>query len=170
MSRSEHISRSTRRTLLGGLLLAGLAPAGQARAESAAAIAGEARAGLKELYGGNPAAKALGDKAYAVLIFPRIVKAGLVVGGLTGEGAMLTNRGKQLAFYRLSAGSYGLQIGAQKYGYALFFMNEKALDYLKESDGWSVGSGLSMVFVDEGFARTMNSTTLTQDVYAVAFR
>jgi lipid-binding SYLF domain-containing protein len=48
-------------------------------------------------------------------------------------------------------------------------MTDEALRYLDKSDGWSVGSGLSVVFIDDGFAKPMNTTTLTQDVYAMAF-
>jgi lipid-binding SYLF domain-containing protein len=110
----------------------------------------------------------LAAKAYAILVFPEIVKAGALVGGLTGEGAMFQGAGVK-GFYRLSAVSYGLQLGAQKYGYALFFMNEAALSYLSKSGGWSVGTGPSFVIVDEGFARSMTTTTLTHDVYAMPF-
>ncbi|HRD29202.1 MAG TPA: twin-arginine translocation pathway signal protein, partial [Caulobacter sp.] len=48
-------------------------------------------------------------------------------------------------------------------------MTRSSLDYLHVSDGWSIGTGPSVVFIDEGFARTLNTTTLTQDVYAIAF-
>ena len=67
------------------------------------------------------------------------------------------------------AGSYGLQAGAQTFGYALFFMNAGALAYLDKSDGWEVGVGPSIVVVDEGMGKSMTSTTLTQDVYAFIF-
>jgi lipid-binding SYLF domain-containing protein len=48
-------------------------------------------------------------------------------------------------------------------------MNESALKYLDESRGFEVGVGPSLVVVDEGLAKTMTSTTLTQDVYAIVF-
>lgn len=155
-----------------GLVMAGLAglawPAVAHAEETAQELTVKSRQALNKLYASNAKAKGLGAKAYAVLIFPEILKAGALVGGLTGSGAMLRG-GKVVGFYRTSAASYGLQLGAQKYGYALFFMNAKALESLNKTDGWSVGSGLSMVFVDEGFAKPISTTTLTQDVYAVAF-
>jgi lipid-binding SYLF domain-containing protein len=67
------------------------------------------------------------------------------------------------------AGSYGLQAGVQKFGYALFLMNDKALAYLDNSDGWEIGVGPSIVIVDQGKAKTMTSTTLRDDVYAFIF-
>ena len=48
-------------------------------------------------------------------------------------------------------------------------MSDDALSYLQRSDGWEIGSGPSVVIVDKGMAKTMTSTTLTQDVYAVVF-
>ena len=48
-------------------------------------------------------------------------------------------------------------------------MTDSSLDYLAKSDGWEIGSGPSLVVVDEGFAKSMTSTTLTQDVYAFIF-
>ncbi|MGE0417779.1 MAG: YSC84-related protein [Acetobacteraceae bacterium] len=137
-------------------------------AASAAELAKEASGALAQLYAKNPKTKELGSKATAILVFPKIVKAGLVIGGQSGDGALLRG-GKAVAFYNISAASFGLQAGAQTFSYALFFMNEKALTYLDKSDGWAVGSGPSVVVADEAFARSVTSTTLTQDVYAVPF-
>jgi len=60
--------------------------------------------------------------------------------------------GKPVGYYRTAAASYGLQAGAQKFGYALFFMTDSALPYLDKSGGWELGSGPSLVVDDEGFA------------------
>ena len=101
-------------------------------------------------------------------MFPRIIKAGLLIGGQTGDGA-LRKGGKTVGYYNLSAASFGLQAGGQTFSYALFFMTDSALDYLQKSDGWSIGSGPSVVVVDKGAAASMTSTSITQDVYAVPF-
>jgi lipid-binding SYLF domain-containing protein len=45
-------------------------------------------------------------------------------------------------------------------------MTGSALEYLRSSDGWSVGSGPSVVVIDKGAAASVTSTTLTHDVYA----
>lgn len=128
----------------------------------------EARDALQSLYRSNPTAKELGGRATAVLVFPEIVKAGLLIGGQTGTGVLLRS-GKTAGRYRLAAASYGLQAGVQRYGYALFFMKEEGLRYLERSDGWEVGIGPSVVVVDQGFARSTSSTTLMEDVYAFVF-
>jgi lipid-binding SYLF domain-containing protein len=91
-----------------------------------------------------------------------------MVGGQFGEGALLRG-GKTVAYYNTLSASYGLQIGIQKYGYALYFMSEPAMDWLNRSDGWELGTGPSIVVVDEGVAKSMSSTTLQSDVYAFFF-
>ena len=123
---------------------------------------------LQSLYAMNPAARRLGDKARAVLVFPNIVKAGFLFGGQIGEGVLLKG-GKPAAYYNSVAASYGLQAGVQTFGYALFFMNDGALKYLDSSAGFELGVGPSIVVVDEGMAKSITSTTLSQDVYAFIF-
>ena len=137
-------------------------------AASAAAISSSARAALNRLSASNPAAKTLGQKAKGILVFPSIVKAGFMVGAQGGDGAMFKGA-KTVGYYRTAAASYGLQAGAQTFGYALFFMTDSALAYLDKSGGWELGSGPSLVVVDEGLAKSISTTTATQDVYAFIF-
>src|SRR5262249_41632710 len=75
---------------------------------------------LTILYNKKPQAKALADKAVAVLVFPGIVKGGFIIGGQYGDGA-LRRRGQTVAYYRSIAASYGLQAGGQKVWYLVFF-------------------------------------------------
>jgi lipid-binding SYLF domain-containing protein len=62
-----------------------------------------------------------------------------------------------------------VQAGVQWFGFALFFMNQQAIDQLNTTRGWEIGSGPSLVIVDEGFAKSFTSNTLTSDVYAYIF-
>ena len=144
-----------------------LAP-GQALAGSAAALDRDGRAALKDLYATTPAAKEIAPRAEAVLVFPRVVKAGLVVGGQYGEGVLIKG-GKSAGYYHTVEASYGLQAGGQAFGYALFFMTDEALKYLDDSAGWEIGTGPTVVVVDEGFAKSLSSTTLKDDIYAFFF-
>jgi lipid-binding SYLF domain-containing protein len=125
-------------------------------------------AALQKLYASTPAAKRIGQQAKAILVFPKIVKAGFLVGGQYGDGALVQG-GKIVGHYNSVSGSFGLQAGVQWFGYALFLMNDKALAYLDKSDGWEIGVGPSIVVVDQGKAKTMTSTTLRDDVYAFIF-
>jgi lipid-binding SYLF domain-containing protein len=162
-------SKPARRHVLAGLILAPLAatPA-VALAATKAEIDTSADAALKQLYAASPVAQALSKQARAILIFPTITKAGFIVGGQGGDGVLRVG-GQSTGYYRIAAGSVGLQVGAQTFSYALFLIRQSAIDYLKANKGWSIGSGPSIVIADAGAATNLNTTTLDKDVYAVPF-
>jgi lipid-binding SYLF domain-containing protein len=139
-----------------------------AHAASAAELNQESKKALEYLLASNPKAKALAKEAHAVLVFPRIIKGGFVFGGQFGDGA-LRKGGKAIGYYRSIAGSYGLQAGVQQFGYALFFMNKKALDYLSKSEGFELGVGPSIAVFDQGMASAFTTTTARSDIYAAFF-
>jgi lipid-binding SYLF domain-containing protein len=139
-----------------------------ARAASAAEIENNARAALENLYSTSAEAKMLGREARAILVFPSIVKAGFLFGGQYGDGAMFEH-GRAVGYYNSSGVSYGLQAGVESFSYALFFMSSGAIEYLRESQGLEIGTGPNVVVLDEGMAKSLSSTTLTQDVYAMIF-
>lgn len=144
---------------------AGGRPAGAATAEK---IDQSVTAALKRLYAESPTAKMLGEKAKGILVFPGIVKGGLIIGGQWGQGA-LRRGGKTVAYYSSVAASYGLQAGGQKFGYALFFMDDDSLSYLEKSSGWEIGTGPSVVIVDKGVAKSMGTTASREGVFAFIF-
>jgi len=128
----------------------------------------EARAALNRLYIETPEARHLREKAAGILVFPEITKAGFVVGGQYGNGVLFKS-GRVAGYYNSTALSTGLQAGAQQFSYALFFMKEADLRYLESSSGWEVGVGPSITVVDEGFARSLSTTTAREGVYAFFF-
>ena len=141
---------------------------GFAQAATAAEIDQAVNLALEKLYRSTPAAVELAKVSKGVLVFPDVVKAGLIVGGQYGEGALRVN-GMTVGYYNTLAASYGLQAGAQTFGYAMFLMNDSALDYLKKSKGWEVGVGPSVVVMDEGLAKSLTTSTAKDDIYAFIF-
>ena len=137
-------------------------------AATAAEIDRDVDSALQKLYDKTPAARELAKVAKGILVFPDIVKGGLIIGGQYGEGALRVN-GKTVGYYSSVAASYGLQAGVQSFGYALFFMTDSALDYLKKSEGWEIGTGPSLVIVDAGAAASLTTTTAKSDIYAFFF-
>jgi lipid-binding SYLF domain-containing protein len=137
-------------------------------AVTAAEIDKEVGLALEKLYASSPAAVELSKVAKGILIFPNVIKAGLVVGGQYGEGALLAT-GKTVGYYNTVAASYGLQAGAQSFGYAMFLMTNEAMDYLNKSEGWEVGVGPTVVVMDEGMAKSLTSSTAKEDIYAFIF-
>ena len=83
-------------------------------------------------------AKAFLKNAQGVLVFPGVFKAGFVFGGEYGEGALRIG-GKTVDYYNTVAGSFGLQLGAQKKTVILVFMQKKALKAFRNSEGWKAG-------------------------------
>ena len=134
----------------------------------AAKLTSESKAALQQLYANQELAKMLGAKALAILVFPGVKKAGLGIGGQYGEGALLKG-GKATAYYKTTGASFGLQAGGQQYGYAMFFMNAKALNEFVSASGFEVGVGPSVVLIDEGKAKTATTNTMKDDIYAFVF-
>ena len=99
------MSKAHRHGVLVMAVVAALALGGRtAHAASASEIRKEASAALSRLYATSATAKALGAKAKGILVFPKIYKAGFIVGGQAGDGAMRKG-GKTVAYYRSVAGS-----------------------------------------------------------------
>jgi lipid-binding SYLF domain-containing protein len=150
-----------------GLLLAALVLFATDNA-SAQSLTSKSASALRQLVAQNRAANKVSQNAIAVLVFPEIVKAGFIFGGQGGEGVLFVH-GKRAGRYRTFAASYGLQAGVQKFGYALFFLDQRAVDWVNETRGWTIGTGPSVVVVDQGMARTMDTQTLHSGIYAFTF-
>src|SRR5262245_45026157 len=108
-----------------------------ASAASAAELTRDSSAELRKLYARQASARVLGQKARGILVFPAILKAGFMFGGQVGEGALWKN-GRVVGYYNSVAASYGFQAGIQKFGYALFFMTDGALDQLNSTHGFEL--------------------------------
>lgn len=140
----------------------------QVNAATAEDLNKDATQALNTLYKSNPVAESLSKKAKAVLVFPNIVKAGLVFGGSYGEGVM-TKGSRFSGYYNSVSASWGWQAGAESYSYVVFLMSNKAVKYLETSKGWEIGVGPTVVVVSEGVAKNLSSSTLKDDAYAFIF-
>jgi len=146
---------------LSGLLTAPLA--------AAASLDAQATSALNALYAKYPKAVELSKSAKAIVVFPSITKAGLGIGGESGNGVMRV-KGKTVGYYNNTGVSHGLQIGAQKYGYALFLMTDKAVSSFGAAEGFEVGVGPSVVLMDEAsLAKKTSTTNVQSDIYAFIF-
>lgn len=144
--------------LFGGLL-------GQALAATAEDLDKDSSQALTTLYARNPTAEVIAKKAKAILVFPKVIKAGLVFGGSYGEGVLM-KAGKVTEYYNSVSASWGFQAGAESYAYVVFLMSDKAVNYLATSNGWELGVGPSVVAVNEGVAKNLSTSTLKDDAYA----
>ncbi len=149
-------------------LVAGLVAAAQSIAADRVALEQEASRAYQQLVTRTSGARSLSRDALAVLVFPKITKAGFVVGGQYGEGVLFVEGGP-VGYYSTAGASWGLQAGAQQFGYAMFFMNHKSLAALSANEGFEVGVGPSVVVVDQGMGRSLTTMNAKEDIYAFIF-
>ncbi len=102
-------------------------------------------------------------QAVGYLVFPRVYKAGFVFGAETGEGALIV-AGKTIDYYRTSAGSWGLQAGAQAKSVVIAFMTEESLTKFRNSTGWKVGVDGSIALVDVGVGKAIDTKNIKDPV------
>jgi lipid-binding SYLF domain-containing protein len=161
-----------RYVLAAALALAAIVPVGMVSGTAFGATAEDLHRdsdqALRTLYATSPVAEAISRDARAILVFPNVVKAGLVFGGSYGEGVLMESS-QIVDYYNSVTGSFGFQAGAQSYSYAVFLMNDAAVDYLKTSKGWELGVGPTIVVVNEGVAKNLSSSTMKDDAYAFIF-
>ncbi len=144
------------RPLLAAVLLSIAAlPAGAASREELDANVREA---IKELYKLSSAAEDLAAKSSGILVFPKVTKGGIVIGGEYGEGALLVG-GRTVGYYNLVSGSIGFQLGGQQRSQVIMFMNQKELDKFRKSDGWKAGVDGSVALATLGAGGQIDTET-----------
>jgi len=108
------------------------------------------------------------NQAAGYLIFPRVIKVGIGVGGETGEGALRVG-GQTVAYYRTTSGSFGFQLGAQAKSILIAFMTREALDKFRNSEGWKVGVDGSVALIDLGAGKSIDSQNVKDPVVGFVF-
>ena len=108
------------------------------------------------------------DQAAGYLIFPRVIKIGMGLGAETGEGALRVG-GQTVAYYRTTAGSIGLQLGAQAKSIVIAFMTKESLQKFRDSSGWKVGVDGSVALIDLGAGKTIDSNNISDPVVGFIF-
>ena len=123
---------------------------------------------LNQLYTQYPNVEELGQKAAGILIMPLVTGAGLFWGGSYGRGALRVN-GVSEDYYSTASAGYGLQIGAQQYGHALFFITRQALNDFKNSQGWALSGNVEYAWQGHGESLRAETTTALAPIIAVIF-
>lgn len=123
---------------------------------------------LKNFYKDVKGAKEYLKTAKGILVFPNVYKAGFGIGGEYGEGA-LRIKGRTVDYYSTVAGSFGLQLGAQKKTLILVFMQKGALKNFRKSSGWKAGVDGSVALITVGIGRSIDSTNIKDPIVAFAF-
>jgi lipid-binding SYLF domain-containing protein len=166
----------TRRHALGALaaVTATAVTSLPALAADAATIDARVNLAMGRLWSEVPSARDLASRAKAMLVMPKVVKGGFIIGGAYGEGGLRMNDSlegyeKKGGYYSVGAASFGLQIGVQSTSHVLFFMTDQALAKFRSADGWEVGVDAEVTFPDKGLNAGIDSTTFEKPVIAVVF-
>ena len=90
----------------------------------------QASATLRDMSREDPTLDEMVRKSYGYALFPEVTKGGLVFGGAYGRGVVY-EQGQLAGYADLTAGSFGLQIGAQSFSELILFADKVALDRFK---------------------------------------
>jgi lipid-binding SYLF domain-containing protein len=161
-----NLARRLFTTTLAALALT--AAATTVRADDAKVIDTKVRLAMEELFASVPGSQDLFNRANGVLIMPEVTKAGLIVGGAYGEGALLIN-GATTGYYSVAAASIGFQIGIQQTKHALFFLTQAALEKFRRADGWELGADAEFTVPDDGVNINVSTKTSNKPVILVVF-
>lgn len=146
------------------LLFAAMPVAAASREELDAAV----REAVNELYKHSSAAKELAGKSSGMLVFPKVVKGGIGIGGEYGEGALLAG-GRTVAYYNIAAGSIGFQLGVQQKSQVILFMNQHELDKFQKSQGWKAGVDGSVALATLGAGGQVDTETSKKPIIGFIF-
>ncbi|MCY1217780.1 Las17-binding protein actin regulator [compost metagenome] len=118
---------------------------------------------LSRLYGSVNGSRELGNRARGILVFPKTLSAGFIVGGEYGDGA-LRSGGATRGYYRLVSGSVGWQIGAQSKSVILMFLTQDAYDKFVRSSGWTAGVDATVALATVGASGVLDTNTAQQPI------
>ena len=108
------------------------------------------------------------NAAKGVLIIPKVMQGGLIVGAEYGEGA-LRIAGKTVGYYNIASGSFGYQIGAQEKDIIIVFMNAAVLKKFRASQNWQAGVDAKVTLVNVGVDESLNTAKFKQPVVGFVF-
>jgi lipid-binding SYLF domain-containing protein len=123
----------------------------------------EVREAVAELYKHSGAAKDLAGRSAGMLVFPKVVKGGIGIGGEYGEGALLVG-GRTVAYYNIVAGSIGFQLGLQQKSQVILFMTQSELDKFRKSEGWKAGVDGSVALATLGAGGEIDTETAKKPI------
>jgi lipid-binding SYLF domain-containing protein len=154
--------------LLAAVVLMVSAGVDVAAAKTAKEINASVNACLDRFYKQVNGGKELAGKAKGVLVLPGVLKAGFIVGGEYGEGALRVG-GKTGSSSNLAAGSVGFQIGGEAKDVIMMFMTDAALKQFQDSKGWEVGVDGNIAIVNIGGGERVDFTKLNDPIIGFVF-
>jgi lipid-binding SYLF domain-containing protein len=177
MRKGSFVLKAASAVMAGSLVLAGCtattnkgSPVGQSPGSNVTKrqeINAGADATLSRMYVEVTGSRELISRARGVLVFPRVLEGGFIVGGEYGEGVLRVG-GQPRSYYNLVAGHFGLLAGAQSKAVIFLFMTDDALNkFLENRQGWSAGGDASVALLKMGANGKIDTTTATKPVQVI---
>jgi len=126
-----------------------------------------------------PGAEAFLNNTQGYLVIPNLYKAGFIVGGSYGEGALLVKTGEKKPdgkpvfriadYYSILSASIGFQAGAQKQSLIIAFLTPHALQSFRSSNKWKVGVDGSIALFNVGGTIDLSTVDFKKSIVAFAF-
>jgi len=168
MSKNSRLKNIPLIIALGFVLIFGLARTEPSLAATAKEIEVSVDVALDRFYKEVNGARDFAKHAKGLLILPGVIKGGFIIGGEYGEGALRIG-GKTVDYYNIVAGSWGLQIGAQKKDIVIAFMTDEALKSFRAGEGWEAGVDGNVALLDVGAGERIDTTTLKDPIVGFVF-
>jgi lipid-binding SYLF domain-containing protein len=164
--------RNVVKTVLSVFICLGIMICGTFSSNAYAKTADEINASVKQtlerFYREVNGAKELTSTAKALLVMPNVTKAGFVVAGTYGEGALWIGE-KTQGYYNLVGGSAGFTIGVDQMDIIIAFLTTDALNQFKNVEGWEIGATGNVTIIDVGGGKRLDTTSLKDAVIAFVF-
>jgi len=108
------------------------------------------------------------SKVKGYLVIPSVIKAGFIIGGEHGKGALRIN-GATRHYYSLTSASVGYQIGAQEHSVLIAFLSEASLNNFMASNGWEAGVDGSIAVAEWGKTGDISSISYEKPIIAFMY-
>ena len=115
-----------------------------------------------------PENKTLFDASVAQVVFPKVFKGGMLLGGTYGEGYLVRD-GIVLSQVRLAGGNAGLNAGAQSYSQVVYILDEETLAAFRHGGKISLHGTLNYARRGESVTNTFGKISPTQNLYTTIF-
>ena len=123
---------------------------------------------LEKFYEEVTGGKEFISESKGYLLFPRVIKAGLGIGGEHGEGALRVG-GRTVDYYSTTAGSVGFQLGVQQKTVLVVFMTNNSLKKFRNSSGWKVGVDGSVALIKVGAGGSVDTANIKAPIVGFVY-
>ena len=106
--------------------------------------------------------------ARGVLVIPKMIKAGVILGMEFGEGALIVDEIK-IQYYRAFTTSLGIQVGVGRKDLVILFFDDTAMDDFLYSSGWEIGVDGSVALFTIGAGGSADTITSKDPIVGFVF-